>query len=272
MRRTASLIITTSSLCLWSSMALAQSSGGAPADPKSKAVSPALATPPVASEPVSSPRGSDDAPTSSLMVTTPTPPPSPENADEAPHALRSMSLFAIAPTPPRKFEEHDLVQIIVRETSQAKASHELDTKKDYELSGKIPNWPDFNLKELLNLQIEAGRTTNTPQLDVEFGKDFKGEGDYARKEDLTARLTAEVIEVLPNGNLILEACTMIKMDDEETTIKVTGICRPDDITQANTILSNQIHDLKVDKVNQGELKKSGEKGIIAKVLDTIFAF
>ena len=53
---------------------------------------------------------------------------------------------------------------------------------------------------------------------------------------------------------------------------MTGICRPEDVSPANTILSNQIHDLEVEKIHKGELKKANEKGIISKFLDFLFAF
>jgi len=205
------------------------------------------------------------------MVTTPPAPPPPDKRED-PHALRQVSLFAIAPLEPRKFAQHDLVQIVVRETSQAKSTQKLNAKKNYKVDGKIPQWPAFSLVDLLKAQIQGGRTTNTPQLEVDFDKDFKGQGDYNRQDDLTARLTAEVIDVLPNGNLVLEAHTDIKTDEEQTAMKVTGICRAEDVSAANTVLSNQVFDLKVEKINKGELKKSNEKGIIAKVLETIFAF
>ena len=85
-------------------------------------------------------------------------------------------------------------------------------------------------------------------------------------------MTAEIIEVQPNGNLVLEARTYIKTDKEEQSIKATGICRATDITAANTILSNQLHDLTIEKMHKGELHQAGQKGIIAKVLETVFAF
>jgi flagellar L-ring protein precursor FlgH len=188
-------------------------------------------------------------------------------ADAAP-----ASLFAIQPPKPREFQVHDLVQIVVRETSTARSSQELETEKEYELDGKIPNWPAFTLEDLLQLQIEAGSTVTDPRLQLEFNKDFTGEGEYERKDDLTARLTAEVIEILPNGNLVLEARTSIRNDDEVLSMKVTGTCRQEDVTPANTVMSGQLHDLAIEKVHDGELKKAGEKGIIAKVLDAIFAF
>ena len=214
----------------------------------------------------------DEAASSSLLVNVPITIPANTPITEAPHALRLVSMFAIVPPKPHTFQQHDLVQIIVREASQATSSQDLNTKKDNKYNGKVPHWPDFNLHDLLNFQIEAGKSADTPELEVDFTKDFKGKGDYERKDDLTARLTAEVIEVLPNGNLVLEARTHIKTDDEEATMKVTGICRPDDITAANTLLSNQVFDLSIEKMHQGELRKNAQKGILAKVLETVFAF
>jgi flagellar L-ring protein FlgH len=214
----------------------------------------------------------NDAPSSSLMVTTPVEVPADLPNNESPNALRSVSLFAVAPPKPRAFQQHDLVQIIVRETSQAKSSQDLQTKKDYKLDVKVPQWPNFNLQDLLNLRLNAGDNSNNPAAQLDAKNNFKGQGDYERKDDLTARLTAEVIEVLPNGNLVLEARTQIKTDDEEQSMKATGICRPADITAANTILSNQIHDLKIQKLHKGELRKANEKGILAKAVDLIFAF
>ena len=53
---------------------------------------------------------------------------------------------------------------------------------------------------------------------------------------------------------------------------LTGICRPKDVSPANTILSNLIHDLHIEKMHEGELAKAAEKGIIAQALDALFAF
>lgn len=184
----------------------------------------------------------------------------------------TLSLFAVEAPEARLFAIHDLVQIIVRETSRARRSQDLETQKDWELDGRIAAWPDFDLVDLLQLQLRASDTSDLPRLRMNFGKDFTGEGEYERRDDMTDRLTAEVIEILPNGNLILEARTSIMTDKETSVMKVTGICRPDDVTPANTVLSNQIHDLVIERMHDGELKQAAEKGIIAKVLETVFAF
>jgi len=196
----------------------------------------------------------------------------PQQENGLPHGLLDSSMFAIAPPEIRSYKKHDLVQIIVRESSRAESTQELDTGKKYRLDSKISAWPHMDLTDILQLQLMAGNTTDLPEVKVDMKKIFEGEGDYNREDDFTARLTAEILDVLPNGNLILEARTFIKTDEEEATLRVSGVCRPEDISPANSILSNLIHDLKIEKIHTGELKKTNEKGLFAKILDVLFAF
>ena len=208
------------------------------------------------------------AATSSLLVRAQAAP----AADLEPHALRAVSMFAIAPAESRIFHEHDLIQIIVRESTAGKSTHDTDTEKDVGFKGAVTQWPDLQLFNLLSGMIHAGSTDSLPKVDLKFTKDFEAEGEYARRDDFTARLTAEVLQVLPNGNLILESRTQMKQDQEAFTLKVTGTCRPEDVTPANTILSSQLHDLKIEKITQGLLKKANEKGLFTQILDMLFPF
>ncbi len=210
--------------------------------------------------------------TSSLLVKAQANPPAPVDGGDEPHALRDVSLFAIEEPKPPTFQKHDLIQIVVSETSRARSKQKLKSEKEYDLTGRVSAWPDLSLRDLLDLRIGAGRTTDLPKLGLNFENEFEGKGDYERRDDFTARITAEVIEVLPNGNLVLEARSQIKMDEEVSTMKVTGTCSPDAVSPANTVLSHNLHDLKIEKINTGELKKANQKGFISKLLDAVFAF
>lgn len=188
------------------------------------------------------------------------------------HTLHDRSMFAVADAKPRIFQKHDLIQVIVQESSRAESSQEVETTKESSVDGSISAWPHLSLADILQLQLKAGNTTALPAVNFDLEKEFSGEGDYKREDDFTARLTAEVIAIRPNGNLVLEARTFIKTDEEESTIKVTGECRPEDVAAANTVFSHRLHDLRVVKTHSGELRKANEKGLVAKFFDAIFAF
>ena len=60
-----------------------------------------------------------------------------------------------------------------------------------------------------------------------------------------------MVDVKPNGTLILEATEDIKTDEEEQKLTLIGTCRVEDITADNTILSNQLFNLHLEQTAQG---------------------
>lgn len=186
--------------------------------------------------------------------------------------LHGASWFTIPMPTPIQYRRHDLIQIIVREVSTARSDQSLDTKKEYELQGEVKAFPQLTVKDFLEGVLKATANNAPPKLDLTLENEFKGDGQYARKDDLSARVTAEVIEVLPNGNLVLEARTMVQTDQEISTIMLSGVCDPDHVSVLGTIQSSQLFNLRVIKMHEGDLRKATKKGLIPRVLDTIFAF
>ncbi len=185
--------------------------------------------------------------------------------------MQRASYAAVSLPEPRHFAVHDLVTIIVREASSATVEGELETEKEVTVDGEVSSFID--LMQLLETRVQpADLGLGNPSVGVDFNREFQGEGDYARRDEVITRLTARVIDVKPNGTLALEARTAIDNDDEQMTIKVTGYCRAEDVTAANTILSTQMYDLRVNKQHEGEVRKASKKGLLTKVLDVLFNF
>ncbi len=198
--------------------------------------------------------------------------PTDELGEPDPHAeLRAMSMLYIDIPKPKKFAVHDPVTILIDETSSAESKQTLDTKKDYDLSGDLTAFPD--LLELLELRLAEGDRSPIASLDLGSKQDFKGEGTAKRSDRFVARITAEIIDVKPNGNLVLEARKVVtSQDGESKTIVLSGFCRQEDITDANTVSSSQLADLRLIQTTEGEVSKSAKKGFIPRVLEAIFNF
>lgn len=184
----------------------------------------------------------------------------------------SMSLFAVMPEPPQTFVEHDLISIIVRESTSSKTKHEMSTSKDWELGGEVKDFPQLTINDFLEGILKGSENANAPKLDITGEKSFEGSGELKTSDDFTTRIQAEVIEVLPNGQIVIEARTRISRNDEIQTVLLSGRCDPRDVTSARTVLSSQLFDLQITMNKEGELQKTNEKGFIARVLETIFAF
>ncbi len=192
-------------------------------------------------------------------------------ASRAP-TLADISLYAVEAPSAREFAENDLVTIIISERSKTERNQKLDSKKDYSIDAGVQAWID--LLQLLEARATPDGKTSAqlPSVGVDFQSDFKGDGKYNREDKLTDRIQARVVEVKPNGTLLIEARRSIKTDEEVQEVVLSGLCRGEDITDANTIQSNQLYDLALNVQNKGEVKKAGEKGLIPRVLDTLFNF
>lgn len=184
--------------------------------------------------------------------------------------LRQVSMIAVEVPKPREFAVHDLVTIIIDESSRSSSEQTLDTKK--ESSADVGLNAMLSPRDLLELQLRQGNLSNLSLLDFDTEREFKGEGEYERTDRFSARITAEVIDVKPNGTLVLEARKEIVRDEEATTIVLSGICRREDITGSNTILSSQLADLQVVQNNSGKVKDAAKKGLFTNIFDAVFNF
>lgn len=195
------------------------------------------------------------------------------NVDNQPDpnvALRVSSLMFVEPPKPREFQRHGQITIIIDETSRTSSEQTLDTKKDYDLNAAMTQFP--SLEHLLEFQLQNGDTTNPANLAIKSKNKFKGEGEYDRSDRFSAKITAEIIDVKPNGVLVLEARKTITKDEEIQTLVLSGRCRGEDVTTANTVLSSQLADLTVAQQNEGQVKNSATKGFIPRVLEAVFNF
>jgi flagellar L-ring protein precursor FlgH len=183
--------------------------------------------------------------------------------------LRGASLMFIEPPKPRVFAIHDLVTIIVEETTRSEASQTLETDKSYDLNGALTQFP--SLRHLLELQVQNDEQ-DPAEVGLNFGSKYKGDGDYERTDRFVARITATVIDVKPNGTVVVEARKRIDKDGEIQTIILSGTCRRQDVTTQNTVLSSQLAGLTVSMSTEGEVTKAGKKGLIPRALDGLFNF
>lgn len=212
------------------------------------------------------------AQTSSLYITTQPGPVTKIKGKAVNIPLQEASYHSVGLPEPRVFAVHDFVTIIIREQSTASLDSSLDTKKENKLDGKITAFPAFKLLDILQGRLTPGDPADMPAVGVDVKNEFKGDGKYTRKDEMTTRLTGQIVDIKPNGTMTIEARTSVQHDDEKLVIGVTGMLRPEDVTADNTVLSTQMYDLRVTKINEGELRSSSKKGILTRILDTIFNF
>jgi flagellar L-ring protein precursor FlgH len=194
----------------------------------------------------------------------------PEVAPDSAAPLYEVSMFAVQPPKPKKSKIHELITIVVDESSQQLADQESKTDKQYNLQNQLNSVIDP--WALLELRLDPSNTKNLSLIDIASKQKFDGKGNYTRSDKLSMKIEAEIIDVKPNGTLVLEARKLVDKNGENQTTILSGSCRQEDITANNSVFSSQLANLTLVTKNTGQVNDSGKKGLIPRVLETVFSF
>lgn len=111
-----------------------------------------------------------------------------------------------------------------------------------------------------------------PELDIDGSRKSDAKADAQRSGSFTTVFSATVIDVLPNGNLILVGKKTKGLFEDDKELELTGVCRPYDISADNTVASNKIADLRIRFVASGPVAEASQKGLLAKAWDKFWNF
>ena len=117
------------------------------------------------------------------------------------------------------------------------------------------------------------RFTANPMFDSSYQYNLNAQSQTQRNTSITATITARVVKVLPNGNLVVQAKRVVKQDADLEYIVLTGIVRPQDIDADNTVLSTQLSDVILEYSGKGPNKEIIRgPGWVAQLLHLIWLF
>ena len=99
---------------------------------------------------------------------------------------------------------------------------------------------------------------------------FDGKGESFRNNSLTARMSVTVVEVRPNGDLVIEGSRTLGISNDKETITLTGVVRQKDISPDNAVNSFQIADAQINHTGKGASTSGSRPGIFTRILHWIF--
>lgn len=159
----------------------------------------------------------------------------------------------------------DILTIRLAESTDASKSNSTNIDKDTATNVTNPTIlgasPEFNVPGFIPLD----RTRNL-SLESNLSSDhsFDGSGSASQENELTGNISVSVVEVLPNGNLIVRGEKRVTINNGPEYIQLSGIVRPIDIQSDNTVLSTQVADATINYIGEGAVAESGFKGWLAR--------
>jgi flagellar L-ring protein FlgH len=104
------------------------------------------------------------------------------------------------------------------------------------------------------------------------GNVSQGQGKTERQSTFTSYLTARVIQVLPNQNLMIQGQRQMRINNETEVVTLTGIIRPQDIDRNNVVASTKVAEARVLISGVGVVSDKQRVGWFQRFFDHVWPF
>lgn len=152
------------------------------------------------------------------------------------------------------FSPGTIVTVLVSEDMQASSGATTKTTKD---SRAGLTW-DFG---------SIFPRTSKSATDVRGTTNFAGDGTTARSGRISMEISSRIQEVLPDGSLKISGAKSLKINDEESTVLLTGVIRPYDVDSLNRVPSTKVADLKLDYKGTGPASAKATPGLLTRIFN-----
>jgi flagellar L-ring protein FlgH len=162
----------------------------------------------------------------------------------------------------------DIVTIIITEAAQGGNKATTSTSRDSSADATISSFFGLENQIIGNNANMGGKIA----IGGSSANALKGTGDTSRNTTLIARISARVIRVLDNGNLLIEGRRQVTVNAEDQFLIISGIIRPQDVTTENTIASQYIADARIVYTGEGVVNDKMRPGWLTRVVDWVWPF
>ena len=170
-----------------------------------------------------------------------------------------------------RLEKEDIVKILIDENIKATIDDELDVEKGVARSAGITHYPRFTRSN--SPKYISGVALDTPQIGWKADSKLDGEGTREREDRFRAEIAAKVVEVKPNGNVIVEARRFIQVGEEKMHLTLTAEAAVKDFEKdGRTIKSAMLHDMRIEQKLEGAVATSTKRGWLTRLFDKIDPF
>ena len=155
----------------------------------------------------------------------------------------------------------DTMTIVISEKTSASTKSNTNVKRDTSISASVPL-----VKGL------PGKSFQGMGLSAESSNSLDGKGDKAANNAFTGNITVTVIEVLPNGNLLVSGEKQVSVGHGTEYIRLSGVVNPYFISVANSISSANVADARIEYKEAGVISEAQAMGWLARFFMNVLPF
>lgn len=164
----------------------------------------------------------------------------------------------------RAYRVNDLVTLKISESTNAISKADVTTNRAGSNKLSSPN--------LFGALAGFGIGSSTADKATSNTNKFAGTGTTGRSATFTTTITARVVKVIGNGNLIVEGFRDIQLNNETQRLYVAGMIDPNRLDGTNSITSGQVAELRIGYGGEGVVDETLKPGYISRLLNYIWPF
>ena len=158
---------------------------------------------------------------------------------------------------------HDVVSVVVTESLAASTDGQVKNSRSSNASSNVTAL--FGALKASNaLQNLVGQTSSSG---------LTAQGQSTTNSSLVTTFGAEVVDVLPNGMLVVQATRQLTFSQQTQLIKLRGLVRPEDVSAQNQVLSTAMTDLELEVTGRGIVNDSTyRQNPLVRLLERLLVF
>ncbi|MBL8728250.1 MAG: flagellar basal body L-ring protein FlgH [Planctomycetes bacterium] len=179
-------------------------------------------------------------------------------AAQNPYLRTGANISAIADLKARNVG--DILTVSVQEQTSVKNEDKVERRNDSSLAARL---------EAFTLSDKVFKENVLPKFDVRKESDFQGESKQNSGSDVRASIAVVVVDVQPNGNLVVAGTRSVQVNDETRTLRISGVVRSLDVSPNNTVSSQQVADARIAITGEGASTRQVTRGPVGQLFDTL---
>jgi flagellar L-ring protein precursor FlgH len=202
----------------------------------------------------------------SLMLAPPVPPKQ--------HASLTLdnSSFIYRKLPPesekRELHLNDIIVVLVDYKSALQSDGDANSKKTASINAVLSDWLKFDGKSILPAPQAHGDPTIKGSLDSQY----KTQADVKQNDALTFKIAAKVVDIQPNGNLVIEGHSEVQNSDEIWEQSLSGVVRRQSIGPDRTVRGDDVAERRILVRKKGFVHDATQRGWFTKWYDEVKPF
>ena len=169
----------------------------------------------------------------------------------------------------RALQQGDIMTVVIEIDDKAEISNTTSRSRDGSDSMSVPGL--FGVPQRLAKKWPDGSSPESA-VEISSNSQSKGDGSVRRKEKLTLRVAATILQVLPNGVLAIEGTQEVRVNFELRELLVNGYVRPEDISRQNEITYDKIASARISYGGRGQISDMQQPRYGRQVLEAVLPF